>query len=85
VEYVCGDANGDNELTWDDVTYLWEFYYTYGPFPEPPDAGDPNCDGHIDISDLVSLAEYLNGSGQEPCCFDGFFRTTAVSERNQYR
>jgi len=85
VEYVCGDADGDNDVTWDDVTYLWEFYYSYGPFPEPPDAGDPNCDGHIDISDLVHLAEYLNGSGQEPCCFEGFFKTTAVSERNQHR
>jgi len=65
--FICGDVNGDSEVTWGDLASLREFYFNYGDWPTPPQAGDLNLDGLIDMADLIWLAEYLNGYATPPC------------------
>jgi len=72
--FLCGDADGNRSVNWNDVEYLRNYYFYIGQAPEPLGAGDPNCDGRIDISDLVHLAEYLMGYGREPCCLEWLFQ-----------
>ncbi len=66
-EWLCGDANGDSLVTFDDVNYLIDFYFHSGSVPFSFISSDLNCDGSVDITDILFLARYLNG-GEEPCC-----------------
>jgi hypothetical protein len=66
--YVCGDANGDEEVTQLDVMYLIEYLHKDGPAPDPIEAGDANGDGTVDKYDASYLIEYLHKDGPEPIC-----------------
>jgi len=68
-EYVCGDANGDSLVNQDDVAFLLAFYFECSTAPFPCWVSDLNCDGSVDIADIVYLAQFLNGTGPEPCCW----------------
>jgi len=46
------------------VTYL----YKSGPAPDPQWVGDANCDGIINVGDIVYLVSYLYKGGPEPGC-----------------
>ncbi|MGB7060972.1 MAG: hypothetical protein WBF13_01295 [Candidatus Zixiibacteriota bacterium] len=48
--------------------YLVSYLYKSGLAPDPPDAGDPNCDGVINLGDVVSLVNYLYKGGPAPGC-----------------
>lgn len=62
---ICGDANGDNTINVQDLTYLACYLFNSGPAPE---CGlDPTSDGIWNIQDLTYLANYLFAGGPPPC------------------
>ena len=64
---VCGDADGDGQVTYDDLDFMITFYFAFGPAPNPLTVADLNIDGVVDLGDIMFLAEYLNGIGPAPC------------------
>lgn len=64
---VCGDVNGSGVITFKDLDFLIRFYFMFGDPPVSIEAADVNIDGIIDLSDIVFLAEYLNGIRPAPC------------------
>ena len=70
---VCGDANGDTEVTVSDAVYLVNYLFKNGdppecpPFPYIPCA-DANGDDETTISDVVYLINYIFKSGPDPIC-----------------
>jgi len=67
--FVCGDVDLDGELTAADVEALAQVYYSaVRPAFYPTPVADMNCDGIIDIGDLIRLADFLYGRGPAPCC-----------------
>jgi len=67
--YICGDANGDSVVTMDDVAFLQAYYFECSTPPFPCLASDVNCDGSVDLADIIYLARYLNGTVSELCCW----------------
>jgi hypothetical protein len=66
---VCGDANGDGEITPADVVYLINYLFKAGPPPEcqPVTAcGDVNIDGMVDSADVIHLINYMYKNGPPP-------------------
>jgi hypothetical protein len=69
--YVCGDANGDEQINVGDAVFLINYIFSGGPAPEPYEAGDANCDGNINVGDAVYLIAYVFRGGPPPvedCC-----------------
>jgi hypothetical protein len=67
--FPCGDVNSDRSVNALDLSFLANFCYAGGPSPIHPWTADlNNCDGNVDQSDLVSLADYLMGGGIIPRC-----------------
>jgi len=66
-EYVCGDADGSEEVDIDDVVFLVSYIFSDGPAPDPIESGDANCTDDIDIDDVVYIVEYVFLSGPAPC------------------
>jgi hypothetical protein len=66
-EFVCGDANGSNDVDIDDVVFLLQYMFADGPAPDPLISGDVDCSGEIDIDDVVHLIEYIFGDGTIDC------------------
>jgi len=66
--YVCGDANGDENVDLGDAVFMITFVFKNGPAPDPVAAGDANCDGECNVADAVYLINYTFNSGPEPCC-----------------
>jgi hypothetical protein len=64
---VCGDANGDSEVSIADVVYLVNYLFKSGPEPDPLWVADCNQNGSADIVDAVYLTNYLFKSGPPPC------------------
>jgi C1A family cysteine protease len=66
---VCGDANGDGEITPADVVYLINYLFKGGPVPEcqPVTAcGDVNVDDVVDSADVIHLINYMYKNGPPP-------------------
>jgi len=66
--YICGDINGDGQITSGDLTYLSSYLFAGGPPPVSEWAADVNGDGSITSGDLNYLANYLFAGGPEPNC-----------------
>jgi hypothetical protein len=68
--FIRGDVdnNGALELVTDWV-YLHNTLFMDGPPPCNPDAADVNDDGVLDISDMVALGNWFNGSFEIPAPF----------------
>jgi M6 family metalloprotease-like protein len=69
--YVCGDANGDDDVNIADAVFLIAYVFKGGPAPDPPCVGDANGDDDINIGDAVYLISYVFKGGPppvEPCC-----------------
>ena len=70
--FVCGDANGDEDINLLDILYLIDFVYgsPTGPAPEPPEAGDVDGDSACNLLDILYLIDYLYGNptGPAPVC-----------------
>ena len=44
------------------------YLYKNDPSPNPEEAGDCNCDGKVDVGDVVYLINYLFRGGPPPGC-----------------
>ena len=72
VPYVCGDANGDENVNLLDVLHVISYLYgsPKGPAPDPLESGDANADENVNLLDVLYLIDYLYGSplGPDPLC-----------------
>ena len=69
--YVCGDANGDDQVNVGDAVYLINYIFKGGPAPDPECVGDANGDDQVNVGDAVYLINYVFKGGSppvEPCC-----------------
>jgi len=66
--YICGDADGNGALNLNDVAFIQQYYLECDEAPLYFGAGDANCDGKIDLKDVLYLAAHLNATGPPPCC-----------------
>jgi hypothetical protein len=65
--FVCGDADGDGQVSVADVVFLVSYMFQQGNPPEPPALGDLDCSGSINIADIVYLINYIFREGPAPC------------------
>lgn len=77
--YVCGDANGDNDVNSADLSYLANYLFSGGPPPDPWQAGDSNGDCFLNTGDLSYLSNYLFFGGPYPNCCPTSPRVQKVS------
>lgn len=66
--FACGDANGDGSVSLEDVAVLETLYFECGPAPAPWGAVDVNCDGLVNVADVLLLLRFINGDAVELCC-----------------
>jgi hypothetical protein len=64
--YLAGDANHNGAINILDVSYLINYLYKHGPFPNPVIAGDVNGNSAINILDVSYLINFLYKGGAEP-------------------
>jgi hypothetical protein len=50
------------------VIYLINYLYKGGTSPDPLWVGDVNCDGQVNLGDMVYLINYLFKGGPAPDC-----------------
>jgi hypothetical protein len=66
--YVAGDYDGDNDASISDLVWLIDFLTAAGP---PPVGGseraDANCDGFVNIADIVYYMNFTFGVADPPC------------------
>ena len=56
---ICGDCNGDGNITFSDTLYLKDYYYQTPPGSPPPIGdGDVNLDGFVNFADALYLKNY---------------------------
>ncbi len=65
--YLCGDANGDEQINIGDAVYIVSYIFRGGAAPAPLEAGDVNRDSQINVGDAVYLVGYIFRSGPAPC------------------
>jgi uncharacterized protein (TIGR02145 family) len=66
-QYVCGDANGDDEVNVSDAVYIINYIFVGGDPPMPLESGDVNCDLTCNVSDAVWIINYIFVSFFNPC------------------
>ena len=70
--YVCGDANGDEDVNLSDAVYIINYIFISGSTaPIPYLSGDTNCDTLVNVSDAVWIVNYVFAAGKTPCDVDG--------------
>ncbi|MBU0984771.1 MAG: hypothetical protein KKA42_12920, partial [candidate division Zixibacteria bacterium] len=67
-EFECGDCSGDDVVDMNDIMCMENFYFFFGAAPVPLISGDANCDGYVNIADIVYISDYLYRGGPAPCC-----------------
>jgi hypothetical protein len=67
VQFLRGDADNNDYLSFSDMIYLINHLFKFGPIPHPYQSGDSNCDGQVSLSDVVYLKAYLLKIGPTPC------------------
>ncbi|UCD17136.1 MAG: CHRD domain-containing protein [Candidatus Zixiibacteriota bacterium] len=72
LDFICGDANADEDINLLDVLFLISFIYgdPPGSAPDPLAAGDANGDDSINLLDILYLISFIYGNppGPEPVC-----------------
>lgn len=66
-DYVCGDADGNDQVAINDAVFIINFIFGGGPAPNPLAAADADCNGQISITDAVYIINYIFGGGPAPC------------------
>jgi hypothetical protein len=70
-DYLCGDANGDDEFNVADAVYMINNIFKGGPNPDPMCVGDANGDGDVNVADAVYMINNIFKGGPLPaenCC-----------------
>jgi len=70
-QYICGDANCDEDVNVSDAVHIINYIFAGGGPPIPYEAGDTNCDGIVNVSDGVWIINYVFAGGNNPCDTDG--------------
>jgi len=70
-DFICGDANYDQNVNVSDAVYIIGYVFVGGDSPNPIEAGDVNCDRACNIADVVWILNYVFLAGFEPCDADG--------------
>jgi len=83
--YICGDADGDQNINISDAVYLVNFIFKGGPQPDPVEAGDVNLDGDLNIGDPVYLINYIFKGGPAPCPIPGGNMTGTSGCKGPYK
>jgi hypothetical protein len=66
--YICGDANGNDEVEVGDAVFVINYVFKAGSPPNPGEAGDANCDENVNVGDAVYVINYVFKAGTPPCC-----------------
>ncbi len=66
--FVCGDANGSENVDIVDIVYLVSYLFKHGPEPDPLYCADASGDGKVNIVDIVYLIAYIFKHGPAPNC-----------------
>jgi hypothetical protein len=66
--FICGDANGDDNVNILDIVYLINGLYKGGPPPVPEESADVNSDGIVNILDIVYLVNAIYKDGPDVFC-----------------
>ena len=66
VDFVRGDASGDEMIDIADAIRTLDFLFSAGPDPSCPDAYDANDDGNIDVGDAIFTLGFLFSNGPPP-------------------
>ena len=69
-DYLCGDFNGDEEVSVADEVHLINFIFRHGNPPQPLAAADATGDGEVNIGDVSFLISYIFRGGPPPICGD---------------
>jgi len=67
-DFICGDANNDDNVNILDIVYIINYIYKNGPDPIPPDAAEVDGQPGTNILDIVYLINYLYKNGPDPEC-----------------
>ncbi len=74
LRYVCegffvpGDYDGNNEANIADLVWLIDFLTAAGPAPVGgAERADANCDGYVNIADIVYYMNFTFGEADAPC------------------
>ena len=67
VSKARGDVDKNPGLAFGDLVFFVRYLYLGGPGPADLVAADANCDGSVDILDIVTLVNYLYNQGPLPC------------------
>ena len=67
ISYLCGNANGDGDISVADAVFIINFVFKGGPAPEPIESGDADFDGSTNLADAVYLVNYIFRGGPAPC------------------
>ena len=65
--YLCGDADGSDDVTISDAVLIINYIFAGGPAPSPLQSGDVDCNSIITISDAVYIIVYIFSGGPAPC------------------
>jgi hypothetical protein len=66
--YTAGDYDNDTDRDISDLLVLINFITRSGPEPQGgAGRADANCDGYINVSDIVFYMNFLFGYASEPC------------------
>lgn len=66
-DYICGDADGNGQVSITDAVYVINFIFGGGPAPDPLVAADADCSGQVAISDAVYIINFIFGGGSASC------------------
>jgi hypothetical protein len=67
VDYICGDANNDDDVNVSDAVWIINYVFIGGDPPDPLASGEANCDGGVNVSDAVYIINYVFIGGTPPC------------------
>jgi len=67
-DYVCGDFDGNSNVSILDVIYLINYIYKDGIAPAPPDRMDADYNGVLSILDVVYIINFVYKNGPDPIC-----------------
>ena len=67
-DYICGDANSDNNTNVADASYIINYVFHDGPPPDPWEAGDANYDGSVNLGDAGYIVGFVFFDGNAPLC-----------------
>ncbi len=66
-DYICGDANSDDDVNISDAVFVINYIFVAGTTPDPIDSADTNCDDGVNISDAVWIINFVFAGGNAPC------------------